>query len=310
MNPVYVMMNTHATFNLLMRIAMPTPHVSFEFFPPNTPEATDRLWQCIQKLAPLNPEFVSVTYGAGGSTRERTHDTVARILNETPLAPAAHLTCVGSSPDDVQEILERYKAMGVKHLVALRGDIPKDQTPEQALKHYRYATDLIKHINEVGGFTCSVAGYPEAHPESPNHYLDIGYLKLKADMGATDVMTQFFFEADTFLRFRDNCVMAGIEIPIIPGILPITNLKQTLSFSERCGASVSERIIALFEGLDEDPETRNLIATNEAIRLCERLQSEGVERFHFYTLNRSDLTYGICHALGIRSSQPSVTTKM
>jgi methylenetetrahydrofolate reductase (NADPH) len=279
---------------------MPVPTISFEFFPPSTEEAGERLWRSIQKLAPLQPTFVSVTYGAGGSTRERTHDTVARILKETDLAPAAHLTCVGSTPEEVEDILQRYKVMGVNHLVALRGDIPKDQTPEEALKHYRYATDLIQHIERVGGFTYSVAGYPEAHPESPNHYLDIGYLKLKVDLGAKDVITQFFFEADTFLRFRDDCASAGITVPIVPGILPMTNLNQTLNFAARCGATVPPRTVALFEGLDADPETRNLIATNEAIKLCERLQNEGAETFHFYTLNRSDLTFGICHALGIR----------
>jgi methylenetetrahydrofolate reductase (NADPH) len=285
---------------------MPQPTISFEFFPPNTPEATERLWQSIQKLAPLQPDFVSVTYGAGGSTRERTHDTVARILNETNLSPAAHLTCVGSSCADIDDILNRYKALGVKHLVALRGDIPKGQTPEEALKDYRHATDLMAHIQQVGGFDISVAGYPEAHPESPNDYLDIGYLKQKVDAGAQQIITQFFFDADVFFRFRDHCNRAGIDVPIVPGILPITNVTQTLSFASRCGASVPERLVKLFAGLDDDPETRNLIATNEAINLCQQLQAEGVDQFHFYTLNRSELVYGICHALGIR---PQVLAK-
>jgi len=277
-----------------------TPRVSFEFFPPNTPEAQERLWKSIEKLAPLNPDFVSVTYGAGGSTRERTHETVARLKQETALAPAAHLTCVGSTREDIADILSRYKVLGVNHLVALRGDIPKDQTPEQALNHYRYASDLIEHIQAFGGFEFSVAGYPERHPESTDTQQDIRHLKAKVDLGAKDVMTQFFFEPDTFLRFRDDCVAAGINVPIVPGILPISNVTQTIRFAGMCGANIPQRMIDLFAGLDDDPETRNLIATNEAITLCQRLHDEGVEDFHFYTLNRSELVYGICHALGIR----------
>jgi methylenetetrahydrofolate reductase (NADPH) len=278
---------------------MPKVHVSFEFFPPNSPEASEKLWESLQKLAPLQPDFVSVTYGAGGSTRERTHDTVAKILQETTLKPAAHLTCVGSSKADIHAILARYKALGVSHIVALRGDIPKGQSPQEALKDYQHASDLIRDIHEVGGFDVSVAGYPEAHPEAVDLSVDIDFLKAKVDLGVRSIMTQFFFEAETFLRFRDLCEAKGIKVPILPGILPISNVQQTLKFAQLCGAQVPNRLIQLFDGLDEDPDTRRLIASSEAIKLCERLQSQGVEHFHFYTLNRSDLVYGICHALGV-----------
>jgi methylenetetrahydrofolate reductase (NADPH) len=278
---------------------MPKVHVSFEFFPPNSPEASDKLWESLQKLAPLQPDFVSVTYGAGGSTRERTHDTVAKILQETTLKPAAHLTCVGSSKADIHAILARYKTLGVAHIVALRGDIPKGQSPQDALKDYQHACDLIRDIHEVGGFDVSVAGYPEGHPEAVDLSVDIDFLKAKVDLGVRSIMTQFFFEAETFLRFRDLCEAKGIKVPILPGILPISNVQQTLKFAQLCGAQVPNRLIQLFDGLDEDPDTRRLIASSEAIKLCEGLQSEGVEHFHFYTLNRSDLVYGICHALGV-----------
>jgi methylenetetrahydrofolate reductase (NADPH) len=286
-------------------LIMPKPHVSFEFFPPNTPEANEKLWESIQKLAPLNPDFVSVTYGAGGSTRERTHDTVAKILQETTLKPAAHLTCVGSSKADIHAILARYKALGVSHIVALRGDIPKDQSPEDALKDYQHASHLIQDIHAIGGFEVSVAGYPERHPEAVDLNVDIDFLKAKVDLGVASIMTQFFFEAETFLRFRDLCHAKGITAPILPGILPISNVQQTLKFAKMCGAQLPQRLVNLFDGLDEDPDTRRLIASSEAIKLCEALQKEGVEHFHFYTLNRSDLVYGICHALGVTNKHTS-----
>ncbi len=276
------------------------PQVSFEFFPPNTPEAGERLWKSLEKLAPLQPDFVSVTYGAGGSTRERTHDTIAKILKETTLKPVPHLTCVGSTQSEIQSILERYQTLGVREIVALRGDIPKDQTPETTLKYFRYASDLIREIETYQGFDVMVAGYPEAHPESSSLQTDIEFLKVKVDLGAKAIITQFFFEAETFLRFREACTTAGITIPILPGILPISNVQQTLKFATMCGASVPSRLRHLFDGLDEDPETRQLIASSEAIKLCEALRAEGVNQFHFYTLNRSDLVYGICHALGLR----------
>ncbi|MFM7389939.1 MAG: methylenetetrahydrofolate reductase [NAD(P)H] [Vampirovibrionales bacterium] len=276
------------------------PSVSFEFFPPNTPEANERLWQALNKLAPLQPSFVSVTYGAGGSTRERTHDTVARLLKETTLAPAAHLTCVSSTREEMEALLQRYWQLGVRHLVALRGDVPQGQTPEEAFSHYRYASDLITHIHQVAPFEVSVAGYPEAHPESINAHVDIDRLKRKVDLGANRIITQFFFEAETFLRFRDACDRADIQVPIVPGILPISNVKQTLHFAGKCGAKVPQRLVELFEGLDDDPDTRRLIASSEAIKLCETLQRNGLDQFHFYTLNRSDLVFGICHALGVR----------
>ena len=276
------------------------PQVSFEFFPPNSPEAGERLWQSLEKLAPLQPDFVSVTYGAGGSTRERTHDTIAKILKETTLNPVPHLTCVGSTQAEIESVLGRYQALGVQKIVALRGDIPKDQTPETALKYFRYASDLIREIHSFGGFEVAVAGYPEAHPESASLTQDIEFLKAKVDLGAKAIITQFFFEADTFLRFRDACEKTGINIPILPGILPISNVQQTLKFANLCGASVPSRLRHLFDGLDEDPETRRLIASSEAIKLCEALRGEGVNHSDSYRLNRSELVHGICHALGLR----------
>jgi methylenetetrahydrofolate reductase (NADPH) len=279
---------------------MPIPHVSFEFFPPNTPEAHEKLWLSIQKLAPLAPDFVSVTYGAGGSTRERTHDIVAKIQQDMALNAVPHLTCVGSTKADIHSILERYHALGITRLVALRGDIPQGQSPEEAFQAYRYAADLVQDIQHFGGFDVAVAGYPEKHPESPDFESDLAYLKAKVDLGATAVMTQFFFEAETFLRFRDACHATGIQVPIIPGILPMSNFQQTLKFATACGATLAPRVVDLFQGLEDDPDTRRLIATSEAIQLCQNLQAEGVNHFHFYTLNRSDLVYGICHALGVR----------
>ncbi|MFM7468855.1 MAG: methylenetetrahydrofolate reductase [NAD(P)H] [Vampirovibrionales bacterium] len=283
--------------------------VSFEFFPPSTPALQERLWQAIEKLAPLAPKFVSVTYGAGGSTRNRTHATIERLLQETSLTPAPHLTCVGSDKPTIEEIAHQYWDMGVRHLVALRGDIPQNQPPEEALKDYRYATDLLVHLRSLHPFELSVAAYPEGHPEASSLRADLAILKEKQALGATQAITQFFFEAETFLRFRDRAEASGITLPIIPGILPVMNVAQTASFAKKCGASLPARLIELFEGLDDDPDTRQLIATHEAIALCQTLRKEGVDTFHFYTLNRAELVYGICHALGLRkpltnASQP------
>jgi methylenetetrahydrofolate reductase (NADPH) len=281
--------------------------VSFEFFPPSTPQLQERLWQAIEKLAPLNPRFVSVTYGAGGSTRSRTHATIERLLTETTLVPAAHLTCVGSDRTTIETIAHQYWDMGVRHLVALRGDIPQEQSTEEALQHYRYATDLLTHLSTLHPFELSVAAYPEGHPEATSLRADLAVLKEKQAMGATQAITQFFFEAETFLRFRDRAEASGITLPIVPGILPVMNVAQTASFAKKCGASLPARLVELFEGLDDDPETRQLIATHEAIELCQKLRREGVEAFHFYTLNRAELVYGICHALGLRKPLTSAT---
>lgn len=280
------------------------PSVSFEFFPPNTEAMEDTLWQSIQRLSGLAPRFVSVTYGADGSTRERTHAAVARILSDTDLTPAPHLTCVGASRGEIDDIARQYWDMGVRHLVALRGDAPKDEdtyTPHP--DGYAYATDLVAGLREVADFDISVAAYPEVHPEAPDALFDLDNLKRKLDAGATRAITQFFFDGDVFLRYRDLCAAAGIESAIVPGILPITRFPQLERFATMCGASVPDWLRDRFDGLDDDAQTRQLIAASVAIEQVRRLESEGVEDFHFYTLNRSELTYAICHALGVRNQK-------
>ena len=276
--------------------------VSFEFFPPNTEAMEKTMWSSIERLADLDPRFVSVTYGADGSTRERTHGAVARILKETRLTPAPHLTCVDASRGDIDEIAREYWDMGVRHLVALRGDPPDDcasYTPPR--DGYAFASDLVAGLKKVGDFDISVAAYPETHPEAPDAAFDLDNLKRKLDAGASRAITQFFFDADMYLRFRDRCAAAGIESEIVPGILPITRFPQLQRFADRCGASVPEWLARRFDGLEEDPETRQLIAASVAIDLAEKLSAEGVQEFHFYTLNRAQLTVAICHALGIRA---------
>lgn len=276
--------------------------VSFEFFPPNDPEMEKTLWASIQRLAPLAPRFVSVTYGADGSTRERTHNVVMRILRETALTPAPHLTCVGAPRGEILDIARGYWDAGVRHIVALRGDAPAGQsryTPHPA--GFAYAVDLVKGLKGVGDFDISVAAYPEVHPEAPDAKFDLDYLRAKLDAGASRAITQFFFDTDKYLRFRDQCAAAGISAPIVPGILPITRFPQMLRFAQRCGASVPESLAHRFDGLDDDPETRRMIAASFAIEQVRRLQEHGVQEFHFYTLNRAELAYAICHALGVRA---------
>ncbi len=275
--------------------------VSFEFFPPKTATMEDKLWAAIQELAPLSPDFVSITYGAGGSTRERTHRTVERILKETPLTPAAHLTCVDHSRDEIERIARAYRDLGVRHLVALRGD-----PPERGARYrphpdgYAYAADLVAGLKRIADFEISVAAYPERHPESPTLAADLENLKRKEDAGASRAITQFFFEADTFFRFLDHARAFGITMEIVPGILPVTSVAQVRRFAAFCGAQVPEWMDRLFEGLDDRPQTRALIAATVAGELCSRLHAGGVRHFHFYTLNRAPLTYAICHLLGLR----------
>ena len=281
-----------------------TPLVSFEFFPPKTEAMEQTLWQAIQRLAPLGPRFVSVTYGAGGSTRQRTHATVRRILEETNLTPAAHLTCIGASRAEIDEVARGYAQMGVRHLVALRGDIP----PEGLGVHpdgYRYASELVEGLARIADFDLSVAAYPEVHPEAASAAADLDALKRKIDAGATRAITNFFFAADTYLRFVERVRAAGIVVPIVPGILPVTNFAQVVKFAGQNKIDVPRKLAERFAGLDNDPETRRLVAITIAAELCQKLQTEGVEEFHFYTLNRAELTYALCHLLGIRPAQPA-----
>jgi methylenetetrahydrofolate reductase (NADPH) len=283
--------------------------VSFEFFPPKTPEMEATLWASIERLAPLAPSFVSVTYGAGGSTRDRTHSTVARILRETPLTPAAHLTCVAATKGEVDEVVRSYWDAGVRHIVALRGD-PADgigATYEPHPGGYQQTCDLVASIKEIGGFEVSVSAYPEKHPEAASLEADIDVLKRKVDCGADRAITQFFFDNDLYLRYLDTVRSRGIDIPIVPGILPVQNFKQVASFAARAGASVPEWLAARFEGLDEDVETRRLVAAAVAAEQVLDLVDRGVTEFHVYTLNRADLVYAICHLLGLRP-QPAETT--
>jgi methylenetetrahydrofolate reductase (NADPH) len=284
---------------------MSDPAVSFEFFPPGDEAMAQQLWQSVQRLAPLRPSFVSVTYGADGSTRTRTHEFVQRVLRETDLTVAPHLTCVGASRQEVLEIAQGYWKQGVRHLVALRGDAPAANLTAEGRyqphpEGFAYASDLVKGLRQVGNFEMSVAAYPEGHPESGGLEADLENLKRKVDAGARRAITQFFFEPDVFLRYRDRCAAAGIQANVVPGILPITRFPQLLRFAARCGASVPDWLRNRFDGLDDDPETRRMIAANVAIEQVQRLRQHGVEEFHFYTLNRAELAYAICHALGIR----------
>ena len=283
------------------------PRVSFEFFPPRSDEAESKLWSALTRLAPLKPEFVSVTYGAGGSTRERTHRTVQRILAETALTPAAHLTCVEASRAEADAVIESYKAAGVRHIVALRGDPPAGSGIGGAYAPradgYANATELTAAVTRHGGFEISVGCYPEGHPESPSIAHDIAVLKAKVDAGATRAISQFFFDIDAFLRFRDRVRAAGVTIPLIPGIMPVSNFAGLKRMSAGCGTSVPDWLAAHFDGLDDDPETRKLIAASVAAETCARLQEEGFADFHFYTLNRADLVYAICRVLGVREQK-------
>lgn len=279
--------------------------VSFEFFPPKTPEMEGRLWAAIKRLEPLGPLFVSVTYGAGGSTRERTHNTVRRILSETSLTPAAHLTCVGATREEVDEVARAYWANGVRHIVALRGDVPDGSgayCPHPG--GYPYAIDLVRGLKRIANFEISVAAYPETHPAAESPAADLDNLKRKVDAGADRAITQYFFDEGVYLRFLERARRAGITMPIVPGILPVTNFKQVTAFSKACGATIPHWLAALFEGLDEDHETRRLVAATVAAEQCRVLQANGIDEFHFYTLNRADLTYAISHILGLRPHAP------
>ncbi len=281
--------------------------VSFEFFPPKTEKMQETLWSSVKRLEPLNPAFVSVTYGAGGSTRSRTHDTVARIRKETGLAPAAHLTCVDATRDEVNEVARAYWDAGVKHIVALRGDPPEmggTYTPTPG--GYAYAVDLVKGLRDVADFEISVAAYPETHPQAKSAQDDLDNLKRKIDAGATRAISQYFFDIDHYRRFMDRVLAAGITLPVVPGILPVTNFATTVRFSGACGASVPKWMHELFEGLDDDPETRKLVAATLAAEQCRALAADGVQHFHFYTLNKADLVFAICHMLGVRPA-PAVT---
>jgi methylenetetrahydrofolate reductase (NADPH) len=281
--------------------------VSFEFFPPSDDAAAAQLWECVRRLAPLNPNFVSVTYGADGSTRTRTHECVLRMLRETNLVVAPHLTCVAASRDEVLGIAQEYWQQGIRHLVALRGDAPAanvlpDGRYRPQAGGFAYASDLVQGLAGIGRFDLSVAAYPEGHPETGTVDADLENLKRKVDAGAGRAITQFFFDTDIFLRYRDRCTAAGIRARLVPGILPITRFPQLLRFAERCGASVPSWLRRRFDGLDDDPETRRMIAASVAIEQVQRLRQHGVDEFHFYTLNRAELTYAICHALDLRPS--------
>jgi methylenetetrahydrofolate reductase (NADPH) len=278
--------------------------VSFEFFPPNTEAMEKTLWTSIERLSVLSPRFVSVTYGADGSTRERTHNAVQRILTQTRLTPAPHLTCVGASRAEIDDIARGYWDIGVRHLVALRGDPPKESNSYKPHPDgYAYASDLVAGLKKVADFDVSVAAYPEIHPTARSASDDLDNLKRKIDAGATRAITQFFFDTKTYLKFRDKCARAGIDSVIVPGILPITRFPQLQRFAEQCGANIPHWLHERFDGLEDDAETRQLIAASVAIEQVRLLRKEGIDEFHFYTLNRSELTYAICHALGVRPRQ-------
>lgn len=280
--------------------------VSFEFFPPKSEEMEKTLWASLDLLAPLSPSFVSVTYGAGGSTRARTHDIVTRIQQKTGLIAAAHLTCVAATRAEINAIAEAYWNAGIRHIVALRGDIPgAAQKYEPQADGYAYASDLVAGLRDIGDFDISVAGYPEMHPEAVSAESDLDNLKRKVDAGAKRVISQFFLEPEDFLRYRDRVADMGVTVPVVPGILPITNVDRTLSFAAQCGAKIPAWMPTLFEGLDDQPKTRQLVAATVAAEQCHVLHENGVRDFHFYTLNRADLTLAICHMLGLRAAAPS-----
>jgi|TARA_R110002073_G_scaffold43462_2_gene120977 methylenetetrahydrofolate reductase (NADPH) len=283
--------------------------ISFEFFPPKTEAMEDTLWQSISRLAPLSPAFVSVTYGAGGSTRERTHRTVHRIVNETDIRPAAHLTCISATKTEVDAVIGDYWDAGVRHIVALRGDPPQGigEAYRPAAGGYANAAELAAGIRAIGDFEISVGCYPEKHPESPNFAYDLDLLKAKIDAGATRAITQFFFEPETFLRFRERAVRAGITIPIVPGIMLQPNFKGLTRMAALCNANIPDPVHRHFDGLDEEPDTRQLVTAHLAAQLCSSLHSAGVNDFHFYTLNRAELALSTCHLLGVK---PAISTEV
>jgi methylenetetrahydrofolate reductase (NADPH) len=275
--------------------------VSFEFFPPKSEKMEETLWDAIGTLSPLNPRFVSVTYGAGGTTRERTHNTVARIARETPIPAAAHLTCVEATKDEIDQVAREYWAAGVRHIVALRGDPPVAGTKFQSpVGGYENAAALVAGLRRLHPFEISVAAYPECHPDSPDAAHDLDNLKRKIDAGANRAITQFFFEPETFFRFRDAVAAAGIDAEIVPGIMPVMSFAAVQKMSRMCGTDVPGWMERLFEGLDDHPAARQLVAATLAAELCRKLYAGGVRQFHFYTLNRAELSYAICHLLGVR----------
>ncbi|MCL1145496.1 methylenetetrahydrofolate reductase [Shewanella sp. 10N.261.52.F9] len=270
-------------------------NVSFEFFPPSTPEMETLLWNSIRRLEPLNPKFVSVTYGANSGVRDRTHSVIERIQNETNLLAAPHLTLVDASDEELKELAKHYWNSGIRDIVALRGDLP-DGSP----KPTRFANDLVRLLRSVADFDISVAAYPEVHPDASNAQADLIHLKKKIDAGANRAITQFFFDVESYLRFRDRCAAAGIDAEIVPGILPVTNFNQTKRFAAMTNVSIPSWLHRQFEGLEDDPTTRQMVGANVAIDMVKVLSREGVKDFHFYTLNRAELTYAICHTLGVR----------
>ena len=279
------------------------PAISFEFFPPKTEEMERSLWDTINRLAPLTPNFVSVTYGAGGSTRERTHSTITRILAETDLTPAAHLTCVGAARGEIDEIVDRYHEVGVRHIVALRGDPPGGIGTAYATHPdgHQSSAELVAGIKKrQSDIEISVSAYPEKHPESRDFDADIDVLQAKVDAGATRAITQVFFDNDLYFRYLDRVRARGITIPIVPGIMPMHNFKQARSFVTRAGTTVTDWLAAKFDGLDDDAETRKLVAATVAAGQVQKLAKHGVDTFHFYTMNRADLVFAISHLLGIR----------
>jgi methylenetetrahydrofolate reductase (NADPH) len=293
----------------LQRLAVhsPTSAVSFEFFPPKTAEMETQLWNAIGRLAPLRPHFVSVTYGAGGSTRDRTHATVKRIIEETALKPAAHLTCVGAPKEAVNAVIRDYWNAGIRHIVTLRGDMPESGAPYAPHRDgYQSTAELVAAIRRIAPFEISVSGYPEKHPDSPSLEWDIEVLKAKVDAGATRAITQFAFNTEMFPRFRERAEKAGIRVPIVPGLMPTTNFKGVSRMSKRCGATVPDWLSALYDGLDDDPESRKLVASAVLVEQVRELKAEGFDQFHFYTLNQAELTFAVCNILGIKPVQNPV----
>ncbi|WAT00501.1 methylenetetrahydrofolate reductase [Rouxiella chamberiensis] len=275
-------------------------NVSFEFFPPRTREMEDTLWSSIDRLSSLKPKFVSVTYGANSGERERTHSIIKGIKDRTGLEAAPHLTCIDASPAELRQIAQDYWQSGIRHIVALRGDLPPNSgKPEM------YAADLVQLLKDVGDFDISVAAYPEVHPEAKSAQADLINLKRKVDAGANSAITQFFFDVESYLRFRDRCASAGIDVEIVPGILPVSNFKQLQRFAKMTNVRVPSWMTSMFEGLDEDPETRKMVGANIAMDMVKILSREGVKDFHFYTLNRAEMSYAICHTLGVRPGIPA-----
>jgi len=285
-----------------MRFSTPTKNtkVSFEFFPPRTVAMKEQLWRAIKRLQSLKPQFISVTYGAGGSTRDRTHETLKKIRKETDLKPAAHLTCIGSSRREIDEIAKTYWEEKICHLVALRGDAPVAGSYTPHSDGYKHASDLVQGLMKIADFEITVAVFPEVHPESKNLREDLDNLKRKIDAGARRAISQFFFDPNIFLDFLNKVRSSGIRIPIIPGILPVTNCQKVIEFSKKSGTLVPAWMKKIFQGLDQDPVSRQLVAATIAAEQCKVLQDSGIDEFHFYTLNRADLSYAICHILGLR----------